>query len=168
MFNFQTGLLAEINISTQVNSSIEIVFNLSRSIDLHIISTGKTAEKAVAGITSGLISLDEEVAWQANHLFKTRYFTSRITAMNAPVYFRDEMLKGDFKTFHHEHFFEINESGTLMKDKIQLQSPFGIIGRLADALFLTNYIKKFLIERNNVIKDFAESGKWKKILPNND
>ena len=156
--------MAEINISTQINAVIEIVFDLSRSIDLHLISTGKTGEKAVAGVTAGLISLDETVTWEARHLFKTRLFTSRITAMQPPFYFMDEMQKGDFKKFKHEHFFQKNESGTLMKDKILLQSPFGLIGKLADTIFLKNYIKHFLIERNEVIKQYAETAQWKKIL----
>ena len=38
-----------------IKASIEIVFDLSRSIDLHILSTEQTNEKAIAGKTSGLI-----------------------------------------------------------------------------------------------------------------
>ncbi|MBC7867877.1 MAG: SRPBCC family protein [Gloeobacteraceae cyanobacterium ES-bin-316] len=160
--------MAEIFITTQINCAIEIVFDLSRSIDIHLISTSKTGEKAIAGKTTGLIGLHEEVTWQARHLFKTRLFTSRITAMQSPVYFRDEMQKGDFQNFMHEHFFESNEEGTLMKDRIILQSPFGLLGRVADAVFLKEYIKKFLIERNRTLKNYAENGNWKQILINND
>ena len=137
--------MAEILITTQIKAPIEIVFDLSRSIDLHLLSTSKTKEEAVAGITSGLIGLNEEVTWKARHLFKTRFFTSQITAMEFPFYFKDEMQKGDFKKFLHEHFFDKNENGTLMKDRILLQSPFGFIGNLADSIFLKNYIKGFLL-----------------------
>lgn len=143
-----------------------MAFDLSRSIDLHLISTSKTNEEAVAGVTSGLIGLEEEVTWKAKHLFKTRFFTSRITHMDAPFYFRDEMVKGDFKKFYHEHFFEKIESGTLMKDHIFMQSPFGFIGNLADALYLKKYITRFLLERNEIITAYAETESWKQILHN--
>ena len=154
--------MAEILISTQVNAPIQIVFDLSRSIELHLESTQHTGEKAVAGVTTGLINLHEEVTWQARHLLKNRLFTSRITAMNAPAYFCDEMQKGDFKKFLHEHFFETNREGTLMKDRIILEAPYGIMGVLAMALFLKKYIQRFLIERNKTIKQYAENGYFKK------
>jgi 2-hydroxy-3-keto-5-methylthiopentenyl-1-phosphate phosphatase len=40
----------------------------------------------------------------------------------------------------------------------------GVLGRLADSLFLKQYMINFLEERNAVIKDFAETEKWKKVL----
>lgn len=158
--------MASIIIKTQVNNAVEIVFDLSRSIDLHTITTAHTGEKAVAGRMQGLIEQGEEVIWRAKHLFKLREFTSRITAMERPVYFKDEMQKGDFKKFSHEHFFEKNEAGTLMTDKILLESPYGIIGKMADAVFLKNYIRRLLLQRNDIIKQYAESDSWKKILNN--
>ena len=74
------------------------------------------------------------------------------------------MQKGDLKYFSHTHLFEENEDGTLMKDTIQLEAPFGILGKMVMKLFLKNYFTGFLIERNNIIKEFAESDKWKLIL----
>jgi hypothetical protein len=62
--------LPSFTIQTFIKNNIEVVFNLSRSIDLHLISTAKTNEKAVAGVTIGLINLNETVTWEANHLFK--------------------------------------------------------------------------------------------------
>lgn len=83
-------------------------------------------------------------------------------------YFRDEMLNGDFKSFYHEHFFQPNENGTLMTDKVRLEAPYGFIGKIVNNLFLKHYIKRFLSERNGIIKQYAESGEWKKILKSND
>lgn len=119
----------------QINSPIEIVFDLCRCIDFHKISTGKTKEEAIAGVTSGLIIQYETVTWRARHLFKTRTFTSKITSMQRPFYFKDEMQQSDFKKFVHEHFFEQNENGTLMKDKLVLEAPFGFAGKLATCIF---------------------------------
>ncbi|MEO5943721.1 MAG: SRPBCC family protein [Ferruginibacter sp.] len=159
--------MAIIHVQTNINSSVQIVFDLSRSIDLHKLSTAKTNEEAVDGITTGLIKLNETVTWRAKHLFKYRFFTSKITAFNSPYYFKDEMQKGDFKKFSHDHLFEKNDDKTIMTDTIILEAPYGIIGKFAMFLFLKNYIKKFLVERNSLIKNFAETDKWKLIL-NND
>jgi hypothetical protein len=50
-----------LKLKTSINADIQIVFDLSRSIDLHKISTEHTNEEAVAGKTSGLIELGEQV-----------------------------------------------------------------------------------------------------------
>ena len=157
--------MVEILQYNHILAPIERVFDLSRSIDLHLISTQQTNEKAIAGVTSGLIGLDEEVTWEANHLFAKRQFTSRITHFEFPFYFRDEMQKGDFASFEHDHFFEAATEGTKMTDKIRLSSPYGWLGKLVDQLFMKQYIRSLIIKRNRVIKQVAESNDWKKILP---
>ncbi|RYY63700.1 MAG: hypothetical protein EOO13_19330, partial [Chitinophagaceae bacterium] len=107
-------IMATINTSLQINAPVNIVFDLCRSIDLHIVSTQGSNEKAIAGIMTGLIKQDEKVTWEAKHLFRTRQFETLISAMTPYEYFRDEMIRGDFKSFYHEHFFEPNEKGTFM------------------------------------------------------
>ncbi|MEJ7611039.1 MAG: hypothetical protein WKF88_07660 [Ferruginibacter sp.] len=110
--------MAKFELITVINAAL--VFDLSRSIDLHIIATGKTRERAVAGVTKGLIGAGESVTWQAEHLFKTRSFTSVITAFDFPRSFTDEMSKGDLKSFSHQPVFEKQGDGTLMKDTVML------------------------------------------------
>jgi ligand-binding SRPBCC domain-containing protein len=156
--------MPQIHITTFIAAPIERVFDLGRSINLHQVSTASTGEKAIAGVLNGLIGLHETVTWQARHLFKTRQFTSRISAMQPPHFFVDEMVKGDFKSFYHEHHFKATENGTILIDKINFETPYGVFGKMASRLFLTSYLRKFLEKRNAVIKDYAESQKWKAIL----
>jgi ligand-binding SRPBCC domain-containing protein len=156
--------MSKIHLTTFIAAPIERVFNLSRSINLHKISTAQTKEDAIAGVTTGLINLDETVTWQAKHLFKTRQHTSKITAMETPVSFVDEMIKGDFKSFRHQHFFKTVDNGTIMIDILEFESPYGTIGKIFNAVYLKKYLEKFLIKRNAVIKEYAETTKWKAIL----
>ena len=156
--------MPHIHLTLFIVAPVDRVFNLSRSINLHQISTIDTNEKAIGGVLNGLININETVTWQAKHLFKTRQFTSKITAMQSPDFFIDEMLKGDFKSFHHEHHFKAVENGSIMIDLINFESPYGVIGKIANRLFLKSYIEKLLIKRNTVIKDYAETQKWKAIL----
>ncbi len=156
--------MPEIHLTSFIKAPIERVFDLSRSINLHQISTADTNEKAVAGILSGLINKNETVTWQAKHLLKTRRFTSKITEMQKPDFFTDEMIMGDFKTFNHQHHFKSANNGTIMIDMINFETPYGVIGKIANKFFLKTYIEKFLTKRNAVIKDYAETQKWKAIL----
>ncbi|PWG04854.1 SRPBCC family protein [Polaribacter aquimarinus] len=153
-----------IKLETIVNTNrINVVFDLIRSIDLHKVSTKKSKEKAIAGKTAGLISLGETVTWKAKHLGITQKLTSKITDFKRPIFFADEMQKGAFKSFRHEHYLDLKDNKVIIKDIFQYQSPLGFLGKIADFLFLERYMKNFLLERNKVIKEYAESNKWKQI-----
>ncbi|MBL7935026.1 MAG: SRPBCC family protein [Bacteroidia bacterium] len=153
-----------IYLETVINADIKICFDLSRSIDLHQISTVKTKEKAIAGITTGLVNTGDFVTWEAIHFGIKQQLTSKISEVEPYVHFRDEQLKGAFKYFIHDHYFRTENNKVVMVDNFEFSSPFGIIGKLFDKLVLTNYMKGFLIERNQTIKEFAETDKWKKVL----
>jgi ligand-binding SRPBCC domain-containing protein len=153
-----------IALETQIKSVIEICFDLSRSIDLHQISTAKTNEKAIDGRTSGLLNFGEFVTWQATHFGIKQKLTSKITAFSRPFYFRDEQLKGAFKYIVHDHYFEAHEDKVIVKETFKFQSPFGLIGKLFDKLVLVDYLRKLLIKRNKIIKEYAETLKWQAIL----
>mgnify|MGYP000653038516 CR=1 FL=1 len=156
--------MPRIVLKTEIKADREIVFDLSRSIDLHKISTEQTNEEAIAGITSGLIGMHESVTWRAKHFGVYQNLTSKITKFEIPNYFVDEMQEGAFKGFTHEHHFTELNGRTLMTDIFEYQSPFGFLGRLADVLFLKKYMTQLLTDRNRVVKKFAESDKWEELL----
>ncbi|WP_433833847.1 SRPBCC family protein [Flavobacterium anhuiense] len=149
--------MTEINLTTKINAPKQIVFDASRNIDIHQKSARKSQEKAIAGITFGLINLNETVTWRGKHFGFYLTHKSRITAMNFYDYFVDEMEEGKFKSFKHEHFFEEENGMTIMKDKLQYETPFGIFGKLFDVLFLKKHQTKFLLNRNKVLKDVSET-----------
>ena len=146
-----------IELSTHINAPIERCFDLSRSIELHLESTKQTGEKAIAGRTSGLMELGETVTWSARHFFIRQTLTSKITELNYPNYFTDQMVKGSFKSMRHEHFFYAINDQTLMKDLFIFESPFGMLGEIVNFLFLGRYMQYFLRKRNKTIKKAAES-----------
>lgn len=153
---FPCDAMPVIEIRTEVRAPLERCFDLSRDIDLHVVSMRATGERAVAGRTSGLIGLGEEVTWEARHLGVRQRFTSRITEFVRPHYFQDRMVRGAFRSFAHDHFFEPTESGTLMRDVLEFHSPLGPLGRIADALFLSRYLRALLLQRQQVVKVAAE------------
>jgi len=79
------------------------------------------------------------------------------------------MIKGHFRSFEHEHFFEpTHDGGTMMRDRLAFEARFGPLGWLAKGLILRGYLTKFLSQRDAVIKRVAESpsGEWEKYLQN--
>jgi len=153
-----------IRLVTEINAPLERCFNLARSVDLHKLSTGGTREEAVAGITSGLIGMGEEVTWEATHFWIRQRLSSRITAYQYPVSFRDEMIEGTFKKIKHDHRFEEVNGRVYMNDRFEFKSPMGLLGELVNVLLLTPYLRRLLEKRNKMIKATAEGEQWKIIL----
>lgn len=153
-----------IELTTFINAPIERCFDLARSIDLHKLSTEGTEEEAIAGVTSGLIGKGQHVTWRARHFGITQTLSSGITVFDRPYHFRDEMIKGPFKSIRHDHLFEQSGDRTLMRDSFYFESPGWIFGKLFNRLVLTRYLRFVLVRRNEMIKRVAEGNEWKKIL----
>jgi ligand-binding SRPBCC domain-containing protein len=153
-----------ITLTTTVRAPRERVFDLARSIDAHQDSTSGTHERAVAGVTAGLIGMGDEVTWEARHFGVRQRLAVRITAFDRPARFQDAMISGAFKRMVHDHEFAEHAGGTVMRDRFAFQSPLGPLGALADRLFLTAYLRRFLIRRNQVLKRLAESAEWRRYL----
>lgn len=47
--------------------------------------------------------------------------------------------------------------GALLTSIFDYQSPLGVLGKVADKLFLEKYMIALLTKRNEIIKEFAES-----------
>ncbi|PKB17341.1 hypothetical protein CLU82_2539 [Flavobacterium sp. 5] len=140
-----------------MKASKQIVFDTARDIDFHQKSASKTKEKAIAGVTSGLINYNETVTWRGKHFGFYLTHKSRMTAMDLYDYFVDEMEEGKFKTFKHEHFFGEENGFTIMTDELQYETPFDVFGKLFDVLFLKKHLTQFLLLRNKILKETAEN-----------
>jgi len=158
--------MPQLILDTIIEAPLSVVFDLARSIDLHMYSTKKTGEKAIDGVTTGLIEAGQQVRWRARHLGVKQTLTVQITAMEKPHFFEDRMTQGVFHSMDHQHIFKKLEHGkVLMRDVFNFKAPLGVLGRLAEWLILTRYMLRFLEERNQVIKEVAESGKFQVYLP---
>ena len=154
--------------TTIIKAPIERCFDLSRSVEVHLLSNIHSGEQAMArgGVTSGLVGLSEEVTWRAKHLGVWQNLTSKTTALKAPFYFQVTMTRGIFQSMQADHLFRTLKSGeTEMKDMFSIAAPLPLLGLLAERLFLRRYMLALLRERNAVIKRTAESSEWKKYLP---
>lgn len=153
-----------LRLCTSMAAPPERVFDLARSIDAHQESAGDTQERAIAGVTHGLIGLGDEVTWEARHLGIRQRLTVRVTELERPFRFQDVMVSGAFKSMKHDHEFIAQAPGTLMVDRFEFESPWGGLGRLVDRVFLAGYMRRFLVRRNEVLKAMAESEDWRRYV----
>jgi ligand-binding SRPBCC domain-containing protein len=155
-----------IRLSTWMNAPLERCFRLSLSIDLHVTSASSTGERAIRGVTSGLIGEGETVTFQGRHFGLPWRHTSRIEALRPYSYFRDVMVAGPFHRFEHDHHFAVMNDGTRTRDEIRFSAHGGVLGRFAAKTFVRKHLVAFLLERNAVIKRVAESEEWRRYLEN--
>lgn len=68
-------------------------------------------------------------------------WVTEITQLKDKEYFVDEQRIGPYKMWHHQHRIEAIEGGVLMTDIVSYQPPMGILGALANALFIKQKLK---------------------------
>lgn len=157
--------MTTIEVFTRIMAPPARCFYLALSVDLHAVSAQQTQEQLVGGVRSGLLQLGDEVTFRARHFGIWQTLTSKITAYEATSYFCDEMQRGAFKTMRHAHYFEPEGTMTIMRDVFKFASPLGVLGKLADVLVLSAYLRRFLKQRGAVVKHYAETDAWQTVLP---
>ncbi len=156
--------MGTIRLVTRLRAPRERCFDLARSVDVHLESAAATGERAVAGVTAGLLALGDEVTWRAKHLGVWQHLTSRMTELDRPHHFRDSMVRGAFTRFDHDHDFAQAGDTCVMTDVFDYTSPLGVLGRVVDRLLLDRYLEQFLLERNAQLQRLAESEGWRRYL----
>lgn len=143
-----------VHVETYIQAPIELCFDLSRSVEMH-------DEPPVAGVTSGLLELNDIATWESVHFGRRHSLTSQISEMERPYRFVDVLIRGRFEKLCHIHTFQPKDQGTLMIDDLEFSSP-GRLARLGDKLLLRHYMRGVLLKRNQHIKQVAESDMaWK-------
>jgi len=104
------------------------------------------------------------VTWSGRHFGRAIHHTSRITAYEFPRYFQDSMIRGAFRSYCHDHYFEAREGNTVMKDVVRFAAPYGVLGRVVERLALERHMRRLLERRNLHVKRTAESQLYGKYL----
>lgn len=145
--------MPRIELTTEVPATPAECFELSLSVDAHRSSMSDSGERAISGVTSGVMRRGDSVTWRARHFGFPFTMTSVISHYDAPHRFVDEQESGPFRRWWHEHRFEPVAGGTRMTDVVEFESPAGAVGRFMNALVLTRYMTKLLEQRNAWLVD---------------
>jgi ligand-binding SRPBCC domain-containing protein len=146
--------MPKIHLETFVAAPAEVCFDLCLNVEFHERAGHGSA---VAGVTSGQMSLGDTVTWDAVHFFVRQRLTSKIVEYERPHTFTDEMQRGAFARWRHTHRFVAQPGGTLMSDDVDFASPLAILGKIADAILLKRYMTRFLVRHNEHFKREAEA-----------
>ncbi|MEU6730915.1 SRPBCC family protein [Nonomuraea wenchangensis] len=143
---------------TLIHAPPELVFDTSLSVELHTASMAASRERAVAGVTSGLLGPGDRVTWRARHFGVPWRMTSLISGYDRPAYFVDEQVAGPFRRWRHTHHFVLapDEEGTVMRDVVDFAAPAGPLGVVAEALVLRRYLARLILLRNAHLKRITE------------
>jgi len=84
---------------------------------------------------------------------KTKWVTE-ITHLKELSYFVDEQRIGPYSLWHHQHILIPKEDGVLMKDIITYEPPYGILGAIANSLFIEKKLTSIFDYRQTVLEEY--------------
>jgi ligand-binding SRPBCC domain-containing protein len=81
---------------------------------------------------------------------------ARITECQINHFFADLQVQGAFKSWHHRHEFvpQVRDgvSGTLIRDVVDYEVGFGLLGALADRLFVRRQLRRTFAWRQEAVR----------------
>ncbi|MGM7671688.1 SRPBCC family protein [Microbacterium sp. A93] len=143
--------MAEFVLERVIRAAPAEAFAASLDPALHVESMARYGETMTSGPAGGTFTEGSTVTWRARHFGVPFHLSSIVFDIDPPHRFCDEQTKGPFGAFHHEHLFLEHPDGTLMRDTVTFRSPFGPIGRLVDRLFMREYMRRLISERNELL-----------------
>jgi ligand-binding SRPBCC domain-containing protein len=84
--------------------------------------------------------------------------------MQRPLLFTEEQVKGDLRNYRHEHHFKAIQNGTIVIDLIDFDTAKDMLGRMFGKLYLRKYLEDLSRKRNEMIRSYAETEKWRAVL----
>jgi ligand-binding SRPBCC domain-containing protein len=145
-----------------VTAPIERCFLLSTSL---AIVQRELGMRPVRGRTTGLVTGGDSVRWQGWQMGLPQYHESLIEAFDPPVFFRDRMIDGRFRTFEHDHRFTDHGNGmVVLADELRFTMPLGWPGEMVGRWIMVPHIRGLMGRRFRLLKRIAESEEWRQYL----
>ena len=102
---------------------------------------------------------DFRIEYTIKWLFVRLKWVTRITQYEPPELFADIQEEGPYQSWRHEHFFEEAGDQTIMRDHVQYELPFGILGSVAHRVLVADQLRQIFDYRAHAIRDiFAKPG----------
>jgi ligand-binding SRPBCC domain-containing protein len=149
--------VAEFVLERVIAAPRQTVFALALDAGLHLRSMARYGEMMIEAPDGGVFTEGSTVTWRARHFGIPFRLRTMVYDVDAPSGFRDRQLSGPFGAFLHVHSFEEHPVGTMLRDTVTFRSPLGPIGRLVDRMFLREYMRRLIEERNDHLAAEAEA-----------
>ena len=156
--------MPRIHLTTFIAAPVERVFDLSRNLTLYKLIFQNRKEVFSSGAASNLLAKGETVSIVSKLAGKSRMSIIRVMDMQRPLSFTEEQVKGDLDIYRHEHHFKSIENGTIVIDLVDFGSTRDMLGKLFGKFYLKKYLEELLRRRNEMVRTYAESEKWRAVL----
>jgi ligand-binding SRPBCC domain-containing protein len=156
--------MASIHLTTFIAAPVDRVFDLSRHIALYKQLFHNRKERLSSGAGSNMLAKGETLSVLVKKGGKSRMSMIKITALQRPVSFVEEQVKGDLEKFRHEHHFKPVQNGTIIIDMVEYGMPKDFFGRILGKIYFKKYMEELLNKRNELIRTYAETEKWRAVL----
>lgn len=80
-------------------------------------------------------------------------WVTEITHVREGVFFVDEQRFGPYSFWHHKHWLEATDGGTIMHDDVHYKLPLGFLGRLAGRIFVKRQLQEIFDYRRHVLDE---------------
>ncbi len=80
-------------------------------------------------------------------------WVTEISHTRKPYFFIDTQLSGPYKLWHHQHLFKEVKNGIEMEDIVHYKLPFGILGNIANFLFVKKQLEGIFNYRQNILSE---------------
>ena len=148
--------MLKFSIITEISAPPAACFDLARDVEFHAESLAESRERVVDRPGHRLLVLGDEVEFEGRHFGLWWRHRSRIEAFTPPSHFRDEMVRGAFRSFVHDHHFDAADGGTRMSDVVRFEAPLGPLGVLVGRLVLLPHLRRLIESRAAAIRTAAE------------
>lgn len=156
--------MPRIHLTTFIAAPVERVFDLSRNLTLYKLIFQNRKEGFTSGAASNLLAKGETVSIVSRLAGKSRLSIIRVMDMQRPLTFTEEQVKGDLDLYRHEHHFKPIENGTIVIDLLEFGSTKDLLGKMFGKFYLKRYLEELLGRRNEMVRAYAESEKWRAVL----
>ncbi|AQX00314.1 SRPBCC family protein [Elizabethkingia anophelis] len=140
----------------QLNCNIEEVWDFfSSPLNLSKITPKDMKFTVLSDLKNTLIYEGMEIDYLVSPVLGIPLkWRTRITQVNYKKSFTDLQAKGPYRYWNHYHEFIENDKGVLMKDSVDYELPFGLLGKLAHSLFVHKRLKSIFEFRYNFLEGY--------------
>ena len=144
---------------TWIDAPRERVFDVARHVEAHVATM---PDERAEGAT-GLLERGDRVTFHQRQFGVPLSLTAEVTELDRPRQFRDIQLSGVFGSLVHTHTFEARDGGTVMRDDVRFEMPFGLVGRLAEPV-AKRRLRRLVDYHAVALKELAEGDGWSRFL----
>jgi len=124
----------------------------------------KIGARQIRGVSTGLLPNNENILWSVRMWQKEFFFSLKISETKQGHFIQEEMIQSPLDSFKHLRHFKSIQNGTLVIDEIYYSLPKKFWAVWIDKFWVNPTLHQLLEERNNLLKEYAESNKWRALL----